>query len=322
MSGKPSTPVAEAEGKSRRPEQGPARRGLTRKHREWLAALLFVAPDALGLLIFVAIPMVLALALGFFDISGFGTYSFAGLTNYKRMFTDPLFLNSVWVTVTYVVLFVAGVFVVSLTLALLVKQKLPFVGVFRSMFFLPNVVSLVVIGLVWQFMLVDGRGVVNQFLDVVGLGNFSWLGNPSLALFSVVPVSIWLFLGYYMVIFLAALQDIPQEYYDAARVDGAGTWATFWHVTWPLMKPTSFFVLLVSTITGVAGLQAFDLIYIMTEGGPANKTMLGIFYIYQQAFMFNDYGYAAAMASFLVLVLLAATAAMFVLTRGGRFEVD
>jgi multiple sugar transport system permease protein len=322
MSGKPSTPVAEAEGKSRRPEQGPARRGLTRKHREWLAALLFVAPDTLGLLIFVAIPMVLALALGFFDISGFGTYSFAGLTNYKRMFTDPLFLNSVWVTVTYVVLFVAGVFVVSLTLALLVKQKLPFVGVFRSMFFLPNVVSLVVIGLVWQFMLVDGRGVVNQFLDVVGLGNFSWLGNPSLALFTVVAVSIWFFMGYYMVIFLAALQDIPQEYYDAARVDGAGTWATFWHVTWPLMKPTSFFVLLVSTITGVAGLQAFDLIYIMTEGGPANKTMLGIFYIYQQAFMFNDYGYAAAMASFLVLVLLAATAAMFVLTRGGRFEVD
>jgi multiple sugar transport system permease protein len=322
MSGKPSTPVAEAEGKSRRPEQGPARRGLTRKHREWLAALLFVAPDALGLFIFLAIPMVLALALGFFDISGFGTYSFAGLTNYKRMFTDPLFLNSVRVTVTYVVLFVAGVFVVSLALALLVKQKLPFVGVFRSMFFLPHVVSLVVIGLVWQFMLIDGRGVVNQILDVVGLGNFSWLGNPNLALFTVVAVSIWFFMGYYMVIFLAALQDIPQEYYDAARVDGAGTWATFWHVTWPLMKPTSFFVLLVSTITGVAGLQAFDLIYIMTEGGPANKTMLGIFYIYQQAFMFNDYGYAAAMASFLVLVLLAATAAMFVLTRGGRFEVE
>jgi multiple sugar transport system permease protein len=224
--------------------------------------------------------------------------------------------------VTYVVLFVAGVFVVSLTLALLVKQKLPLVGLFRSMFFLPHVVSLVVIGLVWQFMLIDGRGVVNQLLDVVGLGNFSWLGNPNLALFTVVAVSIWFFMGYYMVIFLAALQDIPQEYYDAARVDGAGKWATFWHVTWPLLKPTSFFVLLVSTITGVAGLQAFDLIYIMTEGGPANKTMLGIFYIYQQAFMFNDYGYAAAMASFLVLVLLAATAAMFVLTRGGRFEVD
>jgi multiple sugar transport system permease protein len=304
------------------PDKGPARQELKRKHREWLAASLFVAPDAVGLLVFLAIPMMLSLGLGFFDVSGFGGFSFAGLANYKRMFLDPLFLNSVRVTVIYVTLFVAGVFVVSLALALLVKQKLPFVGVFRSMFFLPHVVSLVVIGLVWQFMLIDERGIVNQLLDFVGFGSVSWLGSPNLALLTVVAVSIWFFMGYYMVIFLAALQDIPQEYYDAARVDGAGTWSIFRHVTWPLLKPTSFFVLLVSTITGVAGLQAFDLIYVMTEGGPANKTMLGIFYIYQQAFQYNDYGYAAAMASFLVFVLLAATALMFVLTRGGRFESD
>ncbi len=121
---------------------------------------------------------------------------------------------------------------------------------------------------------------------------------------------------------MAALQDIPQEFYEAARIDGASSWHMFRYITWPLLKPTSFFVLLVSTITGVAGLQAFDLIYVMTGGGPANSTTLGIFYIYEQAFRYNDYGYAAAMASFLVLILLVATAAMFVLTRGGRFEVD
>jgi multiple sugar transport system permease protein len=297
-------------------------RGLSRKHREWLAAALFIAPDALGLLVFLGVPMVLALGLGFFDVSGFGGIAFAGLDNYKKMFADPLFLDSLKVTVTYVVGFVAGVFVVSLGLALLVRQKIPFVGFFRSMFFLPHVVSLVVVGLVWQFMLTDGVGVVNQVLEAVGIGGRSWLGDPRFALATVVLVSIWFFMGYYMIIFLAGLQEIPREYYDAAKIDGARSWQLFRHITWPLLKPTSFFVLLVSTITGVAGLQAFDLIYVMTKGGPANSTSLGIFYIYQQAFQFNDYGYAAAMSSFLVLLLLAATALMFVLTGGGRFETE
>ena len=298
------------------------KRGLSRKHREWLAAALFVAPDALGLLVFLGVPMVLALGLGFFEVSGFGGIAFAGLDNYKKMFADPLFLDSLKVTVTYVVGFVAGVFLVSLGLALLVRQKIPFVGLFRSMFFLPHVVSLVVVGLVWQFMLTDGVGVVNQVLEGVGIGGRSWLGDPKFALATVVLVSIWFFMGYYMIIFLAGLQEIPREYYDAAKIDGARSWQLFRHITWPLLKPTSFFVLLVSTITGVAGLQAFDLIYVMTKGGPANSTSLGIFYIYQQAFQFNDYGYAAAMSSFLVLLLLAATALMFVLTGGGRFETE
>lgn len=302
--------------------EGPSKRGgLSRKHREWLAASLFIAPDAIGLFVFVGVPMLLALSLGFFDVSGFGGYSFAGLANYKRMFSDALFLESLRVTAIYVLGFVAGIFVVSLGLALLIKQNIPFVGVFRTMFFLPYVVSLVVIGLVWQFMLADQRGVFNRILEALGLSSHSWLGTPGLALGTVIVVSIWVFMGYYMVIFLAGLQDIPQEYYDAAKVDGANSWQTFRNVTWPLLKPTSFFVLIVSTITGVAGLQAFDLIYIMTKGGPANSTSLGIFYIYQQAFQYNDYGYAAAMASFLVLILVVATAIMFVATKGGRFEV-
>jgi len=321
MSANPPGVLADTERESPEPKP-PAQRRLTRKHREWLAAFLFVAPDTIGLFVFLVIPMILALSLGLFSVSGFGGFSFVGLSNYERMFADPLFLNSVRVTVQYVAGFVAGVFVVSLVLALLVKQKIPFVGVFRSMFFLPHVVSLVVIGLVWQFMLTDGIGVVNKILRAVGLSSVSWLGNPNFALGTVVVVSIWFFMGYYMVIFLAALQDIPQEYYEAARIDGASSWRMFWYITWPLLKPTSFFVLLVSTITGVAGLQAFDLIYVMTKGGPANSTTLGIFYIYEQAFRYNDYGYAAAMASFLVFILLVATAAMFVVTRGGRFEVD
>jgi multiple sugar transport system permease protein len=314
--------TAERQQKPRRTEGPPPRRGLSRKHREWVAAALFIAPDAVGLLVFVGVPMILALGLGFFDVSGFGGFSFVGLANYQRMFSDPLFLLSLRVTVIYVVAFVAGNFVVSLSLAMLVKQRIPFVGAMRSMFFLPYVVSLVVIALVWQFMLADKVGIINRVLEIVGISSRSWLGNPNLALGTVVVVSIWFFMGYYMIIFLAGLQEIPREYYEAARIDGARSWQAFRHITWPLLKPTSFFVLIVSTITGVAGLQAFDLIYVMTKGGPANSTALGIFYIYQQAFQFNDFGYAAAMASFLVIILLMATAAMFLLTGGGRFEAD
>jgi multiple sugar transport system permease protein len=299
-----------------------ARRPLTRRRREQVAAWLFVAPDVLGLLVFVVTPMALAFALGMFDVSGFGAYTFVGLDNYARMLEDPLFLDSLRVTGLYVIGFVTGVFVVSLGLALLVKQKMPGLGVFRSMFFLPHVVSLVVIALVWQFLLLDGRGLVNKALRSVGLPSASWLGDPGLALGTVVVVSIWFFMGYYMIIFLAALQDIPRDYYDAARIDGASSVQAFRHVTWPLLKPTSFFVLLISVITGVAGLQAFDLIYVMTSGGPANSTSLAIFYIYEQAFQFNDYGYASAMASALVALLVVLTGTIFALTRGGRFDFD
>ncbi len=317
-----ATTASRTDHEARRSPGGPKRSRLTRKHREWIAAALFVAPDTIGLFLFLGIPMIFALGMGFFDVSGFGGFSFAGLENYKRMFSDPLFLSSVGVTLAYLVAFVVGVFVMSLLLAMLVKQKMPLVGMFRSMFFMPHVISLVVIGLVWQFMLVDGIGVVNRLLRAVGLESVSWLGNPNYALGAVIVVSVWFFMGYYMIIFLAGLQDIPQEYYDAAKVDGAGAWTTFWSITWPLLRPTSFFVLLVCTVTGVAGLQAFDLIYVMTAGGPASSTSLVIYYIYEQAFQYNDYGYAAAMASMLVLILLVATALMLVVTKGGRFETE
>lgn len=315
-------PITEEKSEQHQPARNIKHRDSRLKHREWLAAYLFVVPDVLGLAIFVGIPMLLGLGFGLFDVSGFGSYTFIGLANYKRMFSDPLFFESLRVTVLYVVFFVPVLFVVSLALAILVNQKIPFIGIFRSLFFMPNVVSLVVVGFVWQFILVDKIGVVNNILAALGISGVSWLGDPHLALWTVIVVSIWFLMGYYMVIFLGGLQDIPREYYDAARVDGAGSWTTFKDITWPLLKPTSFFVLLVSLVASVAGLQAFNLIYIMTLGGPANSTTVGVFYIYQQAFQFGDFGYAASMASFLVLLLLIVTAIMFVVTKGGRFEFD
>ncbi|MBV8142717.1 MAG: sugar ABC transporter permease [Verrucomicrobia bacterium] len=300
------------------------RRGQTywsRSRKEALAAWLFILPDFIGLLIFVAVPMVLSLSLGFFSVNGFGGYKFIGLANYSRMFHDPLFLESIEVTIIYVVVLVPGLYVTGLGLALLVQQKIPFIGLWRSLFFMPYVVSLVVIALIWKVLLIEKVGFLNQMLALVGLQGQAWLGDPKFALGAVLAVTIWFLMGYYMIIFLSGLQEIPREYYEAARIDGANAWTMFINITLPLLRPTSFFVILVSTVAAVSGSSSFDLIYVMTNGGPANSTSLAVFYIYEQAFKFNDYGYAAAMASTVVVILLAITVVLFALTRGGRFHL-
>ena len=292
----------------------------SKRRRESVAGYLFIAPDAIGLALFAAFPMLLALGLGFYEVDGFGGYSFVGLANYRRMLLDPLFLQSLRVTLLYVLMLVPSLYVVGLGLALLVQRRSRIAGLLRSLFFLPQMVSLVVVGLIWQVLLVDKIGPVNRFFAGLGLGGLSWLGDPRLALASVVVVSLWFLMGFYMLIFLGGLQDIPTEYYEAARLDGASPARAFFYITLPLLRPTSFFVLLVATVTAVAGGQAFDLIYVMTKGGPANSTELTIYYIYQQAFQYNEFGYAGAMASMLVVILLALTLLLFSVTRGGRFE--
>jgi multiple sugar transport system permease protein len=292
---------------------------LSNRARETIAGYLFVAPDAIGLLIFVGGPMVLSLSLGFFSVSGFGEYAFVGLDNYRRMIGDPLFWRSIQVTILYVVALVPLLYIVGLGLALLVQSNSRFNGVVRTLLFMPQTVSLVVVGLVWQVLLIDKIGLFNRFGAAFGFESISWLGDPRFALATVIAISVWFLMGFYMLIFLGGLQDIPREFYEAARIDGAGPVQSFFKITLPLLQPTSFFVLLVSTVTAVCGSQTFDLVYIMTRGGPANSTSLAIFYIYQQAFLFNEYGYAAAMASVLVVVLMALTVLMFMLTRGGRF---
>lgn len=301
----------------------PARRDrLSAKHREWIAGYLFVLPDALGLLLFLGVPMGLSLLLGLFEVNGFGAYRFVGTANYARMMRDPLFWSAARVTALYAVMLVPLLYVTGLGLALLVQKTNRFNAVMRSMFFAPHMVSLVVVALVWQFMVVDKIGVINKITPVLGISGISFLGDPQFALITVVFVSLWFLMGFYMLIFLGGLQDIPEQYYEAAKIDGAGPVARFWHITLPLLKPTSFFVIMVSMVAAVAGAQAFDIIYVMTKGGPANSTAVLIVYIYQQAFAFGAFGYAAAMSSILVVVLMLVTVIFFVMTRGGRFGYE
>lgn len=292
--------------------------GRARARREARAAFLFLLPDSIGLLIFVFVPMILAIALGFFRVDGFGNIQFIGVANYIRMFGDPAFLQSATVTAIYLVALVPSIFVVGLLLGLLVQQRIPFIGAIRSALFAPYVVSLVVVGLLWQFMLADRVGVIGNALAVLGIRNVSFLGDPRYTLGTVVVISIWFQMGYYMIIFLSGLQDIPGELYESARIDGANSWQRFWGITWPLLRPTSLFVFITVTISVITG--GFDLIYIMTGGGPAGSTSLLIYYVYEQAFLFGEYGYAAAIGSVLVVVLLIWSAIMFRVTKGGRVD--
>ncbi|UYM05008.1 carbohydrate ABC transporter permease [Solicola gregarius] len=287
-----------------------------------VAAYLFLAPDLLGLLVFVVLPMCLAFGVALFEVDGFGNYTYVGFDNYALMADDDKLLQSLRVTGMYVVAFVPLAFVSSLGIALLVRRQFRGVGAVRAAFFLPNVISLVVAGLMWQFLLVDKRGIVGNVLGTVGLGDVSLLGEPSLALATFIAISVWFMMGYQMMVFLAGLKDIPADLEDAATVDGAGVWQRFRHVTWPLLRPTSFFVLVTSTVAAVTGVQAFDLVYVLTKGGPANSTSTIVYYIYEQAFTLNNIGYASAVTTLAVGILMVGTALMFALTRGGRFDED
>lgn len=296
--------------------------GTRRRRRENIAGWLFLAPDAVGLLVFVAVPMVLAIGISLYEVDGFGNYTFTGLDNFAKMADDPLLWRSVGVTLKYVAIYVPLSFAIGLGLALLVRDHFPGVAIVRTMLFLPNALSLVVIGLLWQFLLVDKKGVLTQAGEPFGLGDVSWLGDSRYALMTYIAISVWYTMGYQMLLFMAGLKDIDREYLDAARVDGASAWQRFRHVIWPLLQPTSFFVVITSLVGAVTGLQAFDLVFVLTKGGPDNQTSTLVFYIYQQAFGFGHYGYAAAITALLVAFLMAVTGAMFVLTRGGRFHAD
>lgn len=295
---------------------------LSTKHREWLAGYLFVLPDAFGLTLFIGLPAAMALFVSLYSFDAFGSFSFVGTAHYRRMLIDPLFWKSLRVTLVFAVVLVPLLYGAGLGLALLVQRTNRYNAVMRSMLFAPQMVSLVVIGLVWQLLVVDKIGIVSQMLTAVGLEPVSFLGDPRFALMTITFVCVWFLMGFYMLVFLGGLHDIPNEYYEAAELDGAGPVARFWYVTLPLLRPTSFFVLLVSTVSAVAGAHVFDLVYVMTRGGPANATSLLITYIYEQAFQFGDFGYASAMSAVLVGLLAAVSALFFALTRGGRFQYD
>lgn len=290
----------------------------TAQRRRNLTALAFLSPALVILGAFVAWPMLSALRLSFTDASGFGRVEFVGLDNYLTVFTDSDVLDAMLNTLWYTVLFTPVAVVVALILAIALNHpRLPFRGFFRTALFLPFVVSLAVAALAWSYLIDPQVGLLNHWLSGAGIRLGNVLEDPVLAMPAVALVAVWKNFGFYLVIFLAGLQDIPGSLYEAARVDGAGPWTRFTNITLPLLSNTLAFVLIFAMI---AALQAFDQIYVMTGGGPYGHTQTIVMEIYQSGFRRLEIGFASALSYVLLAVTLLLSIVQFVFF--GRREKD
>lgn len=267
--------------------------------RKYLWAYLFIAGPVFGTAIFLFIPMISSFALSLTEWSGLQPPKFVGLANYQKLiFDDPKFVKSFVNTTIFVILGQGSGPVFGLLSALALNQKVRFRAAFRTAYFLPVMTSLVVVATVWK-MLYNENGLINGLLRTVDLPTTRWLNNPSTALLSVIFTSVWQGFGFETVIFLAALQSIPQELYEAAMIDGANAWNRFWHVTLPGLRP----VIVMIFIIGIIGsYQVFDQIYVMTDGGPVNSSRSIVFHLYDN-FHYMKFGYASAVAYILFAIL-------------------
>ena len=288
------------------------RRSLRRfrsiRGRETWAGLGMVAPAAVLLVLFLIIPVILAFALSFTNarLISPNPPRFVGLDNFARAFTDPVFLQSAWNTFVFALVVVPVQAAFALLLAVLVNRSLRGVTFFRVVFFIPVVTSIVVVSILWKFMYQE-NGLINSMIDTITFGAWSgtdWLNNPSTALGAIIFLSIWQAVGFHMIIWLSGLQTIPEELYEAARMDGASHWQQFTNVTWPGLRPTMVFVLVTITIQALA---LFVQVNVMTQGGPVNTTSTIVFYAVRKGSEQQEIGYAAAISLiFFVPVLIIA----------------
>lgn len=287
------------------------------KTKRSLSGIWFVLPS-LAILILVAIwPMLYSAWLSMTNYDGI-TSSFTGLANYRRMIGDENLLASLKHTFTFVLIAVPLQIAIPLVLAeLLARTKVRWLsGFVRSVLFIPVIASLILVGTAWQFLLSANSGLLNVILDTFGLEKVNFLGNPTVALVSVALVTVWKNIGYFLVIFYAAVLDVPPTLYEAAKMDGAGPVRQFFHITVPGVRNVTFLVMVLSTIWSF---QIFDLVYIMTGGGPGGATTTIVMSIYQQGFQAYNMGYASAIAMLLlVIVVIISVGQRFAFARGEK----
>ncbi len=285
-----------------------------RRAREARAGWMFVAPALAAIAVFFLLPVVAGFALSVtdFDIYGIadpGSVRFVGLANYVGLARDPVFWKSLLNTLFFVIAGGPLTVLAALGAALVLSARMVrFKGVFRTIYFAPVVTTLVGVATVWRYLYHPRVGFLNHLLGSVGLGPFDWLGDPHLAMPSIVLMAMWKNFGYSMVIFVAGLANIPTSLYEAARLDGAGPWKQFRHITMPLLAPTFLFV---GVITTIGYFQLFSEPYVMTQGGPLNATLSVAYHMYKQGFKWWNMGAAAAIAFVLFLIILAASMLQF-----------
>lgn len=267
--------------------------------QEAIAAYLFLLPNIIGFIVFTAGPVLVSLGISFVNWNLLNPPEWLGIGNYVGLITDPDFWSSVWATLYYTFLSVPTGIILSLLLAVALNQKIRGIGMYRTIYFIPVVSSMVAVSLMWRWMYNPTAGILNYALDQIfrffslPLTPPDWLQSTSWAMPAIVIMSVWKGLGYNMVIYLAGLQGIPAHLYEAAEIDGASSLNKFFNITLPLLTPTTFFVLIMSFI---GSFQIFEQAYIMTQGGPARATVTTVYYIYQNGFTWYRMGYASAVA--------------------------
>jgi len=277
---------------------------VIKDRKEAVAGYLFLLPALGGILVFILGPVVAAIALSFTKWDLLTPAKFIGLSNYQELIQDPMFRKVMLNTLIFTGASAPLSLILSLGLALALNQKIKGIVVFRTIYFLPVVSSMVAVSLVWRWLYNPNYGLLNYFLNLLHLPSVNWLFSTTWAMPAVILMSVWKGLGYNMVIFLAGLQGIPQMYYESAKIDGAGKFQAFKNITLPLLSPTTFFVLVISIISSF---QVFDQIFVMTSGGPAHATEVIIYYIYHNAFQIFRMGYASALAFCLFIIIFALT---------------
>ncbi|MFW6280850.1 MAG: carbohydrate ABC transporter permease [Halanaerobium sp.] len=289
---------------------------MKRTTKQKLTPYMFVLPNLLVFGIFIIYPAFYGLYISFTEWDIISSPNFVGISNFINIFNNPNFLDTLQRTFIYVGISVPLMFVLALVLAIGLDKKIKGRGAFRAIFYMPAMLSFIIIGVSWKWILGDNFGIVNYILEYFGLQTVSWLTTPTLAFIIVILVTVWARAGYFMVIFLAGLQSISNIYYEAAEIDGASKWQQFIHITLPMLKPTSLVVLVLSTISVF---KMFDLIIALTQGGPGRATTFLVQDIYLMAFDRGNLGLASAMSVVLFVILSILTIIQFkVSARGGN----
>ncbi len=274
-----------------------------------LTAYAFLAPNFIGFFVFTLIPILVACGLCFVKWDFANPMEYVGMKNFLKLFRDNGFQISLWNSIYFTVTSVPLTIVISLLLALLVHQKLKGIKLFRTLFFFPYISSMVAVAVVWNMLYHPTMGPINQFLRMIGIQNPpGWTSSVIWALPAVMLMCVWKQVGYYMIIYLAGLQSIPEYLHEAATIDGANAWQRFRYITLPMLTPSTFFICVLVIINS---LKIFDPIMIMTDGGPGRATYTLVYYIYYQAFTLFKFGYASAIAMALLVIVLISTIIQF-----------
>lgn len=280
---------------------------INKEKTENVAGLLFVSPMLIGVSVLVLIPILATFLLSFAEwsiITPLSQLKWVGFDNFTRLFQDPIFLKSILNNAIFI-LTVPICMIISLLLAITIDRNVYLKGFFKVAFFMPYISSVVAIAVVWQVLFHPSAGPINQVLMSLGIDNPpKWIADPNFALISIMLIQVWVSIGFNMIIFLAGLQNIPKDLYEAADIDGANAWVKFKHITVPMISPTSFFLF----ITGIIStFKVFDLVAVLTKGGPMHSTSMIVWNLYETAFVNLKIGPASAMAVVLFVIVFAIT---------------